>query len=257
MPEVTRHEPGGHCWTELATSDPAGARKFYTGLFDWQAEDTPAGPDMIYTMLRFRGLEVGALYQQDKAEAEHGVPPHWNVYIAVESADRTAARARELGGKVLMEPFDVMEHGRMTVVQDPTGGTICAWQARQHVGARIVREPGAPCWCELYTTDTRKAGPFYAQLFGWTPKESPGYTEFHRGDTAVGGMMAIGADWGPVPSHWIPYFQVADCDAIAQKTRTLGGKVVMGPQDIPEVGPFAILLDPQGAEFAVIRLDRP
>ena len=87
MTEVTRHEPGSHCWSELATSDPAAAKEFYTALFGWEAEDTPAGPDMIYTMLRLRGLEVGALYPQDKAEAEHGVPPHWNVYVAVESAD--------------------------------------------------------------------------------------------------------------------------------------------------------------------------
>src|SRR5262245_38578557 len=155
-----------------------------------------------------------------------------------------------------MEAFDVMEHGRMTVVQDPTGGTICAWQARNHVGARIVGEPGAACWCELYTTDTKKAGAFYSQLFNWKPKESPGYTEFHRGDTAVGGMMAIGADWGPVPPHWIVYFQVADLDATAERGASLRGKIRMPPRDIPEVGRFAILLDPQGAEFAVIRLNR-
>src|SRR6185436_8766513 len=153
MAEVTRHEPGNHCWSELATSDPAAAKKFYGGLFGWDAEDTPAGPDMVYTTLRLRGREVGALYKQNQAEADQHVPPHWNVYIAVESADATAARAKELGGKVLMEPFDVMEHGRMAGVQDPTGGTICAWQARNHVGARLVREPGAACWCELYTTD--------------------------------------------------------------------------------------------------------
>lgn len=257
MAEVTRHEPGNHCWSELATSDPAGAKKFYSALFGWEAEDTPAGSDMIYTMLRLRGREVGALYKQDKAEAEHGVPPHWNVYVAVESADGTAARAKELGGKVLMEPFEVMEHGRMTIVQDPTGGTICAWQARNHKGAGIVREPGAACWCELYTTDPRKAGPFYAQLFGWKLKETPGYTEFHRGDTGVGGMMAIEADWGPVPPHWIPYFQVAELDATAETARSLGAQIRVAPEDIPEVGRFAILLDPQGAEFAVIRLDRP
>jgi len=257
MPEVNGHEPGSHCWTELATTDPAAAKEFYTGLFGWTAEDTPAGPDMVYTMLRLRGLEVGALYPQDKVEREHHVPPHWNVYIAVKSADGTAARAKELGGKVLMEPFDVMEHGRMAVLQDPTGGTICAWEARKHTGARIVREPGATCWCELYTTDTTKAGPFYAQLFDWTLKESPGYTEFHRAGAGIGGMMQIGPDWGPVPSHWMPYFQVAELDASAEKGKSLGGTFRIPPRDIPEVGRFSILLDPQGAAFAIIRIDRP
>jgi predicted enzyme related to lactoylglutathione lyase len=257
MTEVTRHEPGSFAWVELATSDPAAAKAFYTALFGWEAADTPAGPDMIYTMLRLRGLDVGALYPQDKAEAEHGVPPHWNVYVAVESADRAAARAKELGGKLLMEPFDVMEHGRMAIVQDPTGGVICCWEARKHLGARLVNEPGALCWGELYTTDTKKAGAFYSQLFGWTLKESPRYTEFHRGGAGVGGMMAIEASWGPVPPHWMPYFQVGELDATADKGRALGGKIHMPPQDIPEVGRFAILNDPQGAVFALIRVDRP
>ena len=256
MPEITRHEPGSHCWSELATSDPTAAKAFYNSLFGWDAEDTPAGPDMVYTLLRLRGQDVAALYKQDKVEAEHGVPPHWNVYIAVESADASAARARELGGKVLMEPFDVMEHGRMAIVQDPTGGTICAWQARKHIGARVVREPGSACWVELYTSDTGKAASFYSQLFGWKAKESPGYTEFYLGDQGVGGMMAIDPTWGPVPSHWIVYFQVADLDAAAAKARSLGGKLRVEPRDVGEVGRFAIPLDPQGAEFALIRLDR-
>lgn len=255
MPDVERHEPGSHCWSELATSDPAAAKKFYGELFGWDAEDTPAGP-MVYTLLKLRGRDVGALYQQDNIEAERGVPPHWNVYVAVDSADDAAKRAKELGGSVLMDPFDVMEHGRMAILQDPTGGTICAWQARKHVGARIVGEANAACWIELYTSDTKKAGSFYAQLFGWKPKESPGYTEFHAGEKAVGGMMAIDPSWGPVPPHWIVYFQVADTDAIAAKVRSLGGTLRMEPRDVPEVGRFAIPLDPQGAEFAVIRLDR-
>ena len=238
MPEITRHEPGSHCWSELATSDPAAAKKFYTSLFGWEAEDTPAGPDMIYTMLRLSGREVGALYQQDKAEADHGVPPHWNVYVAVESADATAARAKELGGSVLMEPFEVMEHGRMTIVQDPTGATICAWQARKHIGARVENEIGAPCWVELYTKDTKKAGDFYSKLFGWTPKESPGYTEFHVGARAVGGMMAIEAEWGPMPPHWMVYVQVADPDATAQKARSLRREGAQGADGHPRDWPL-------------------
>src|SRR6185503_4620788 len=196
MPEVTRHEPGRFCWAELATTDTAAAKRFYTSMFGWQAEDTPAGPDMTYTLLKVRGLDVGALYPQDKEEAQHGVPPHWNVYIAVESADASAARAKELGGKVIMEPFDVMEHGRMAIVQDPTGGIICAWQARNHLGIRIENEPGAPCWCELLTNDTKKAGAFYSKLFGWRLKESPDYTEFHVGERGVGGMVAIRPEMG-------------------------------------------------------------
>ena len=254
MSEVTRHDPGRFSWVELATSDTAAAKTFYAGLFGWTAEDKPAGPDMIYTTLRLRGLDVGALYAQEKAEAAQGVPPHWNLYVAVESADAAAAKAKELGGKVLLEPFDVMEHGRMSVIQDPTGAALCVWQPRQHIGLKVVNEPGAFCWGEVYTADTQEAGRFYTQLFGWTLKESPDYTEFHLGGEGVGGMMALKPEWGPMPAHWVPYFQVEDCDATAQKARSLGAKV-KDPQDIPDAGRFAMIADPTGAHSAVIRLN--
>jgi predicted enzyme related to lactoylglutathione lyase len=256
MPEVTRHEPGRFCWAELSTTDTAGAKAFYTGLFGWQAEDTPAGPDMVYTLLKVRGLDVGALYPRQKEEAEHGIPPHWNVYISVESADKSAATAKELGGTIMMPPFDVMVHGRMAVVQDPTGAVICLWEARKHVGIRIENEPNTPCWCELLTTDTAKAGAFYSKLFGWRLKESPDYTEFHVGDRGIGGMLKIKPEMGPMPPNWAPYFQVADCSAAVQKAKSLGGKIYMGPMDIPDVGPFAVVADPQGAVFDVIELRR-
>lgn len=257
MSEITRHEPGSHCWSELATSDTAGAKAFYTALFGWTAEDTQAGPDLTYTMLRLKGRDVAGLYPQDKAEAAHGVPPHWKLHVAVESADATAARAKELGGTVLMAPADVVELGRVTTVKDPTGAAIRAWQARKHIGTGLAGEPGTPCWIELYTNDGGKASAFYAGLFGWKPKQSPGYTEFNLGDRGVAGMMVIDPTWGPVPPHWVVYLQVADVDATVGKARSLGAALRMGPKDVAEVGRFALAVDPQGAEFAVIRLDRP
>jgi len=157
---------------------------------------------------------------------------------------------------VLMEPFDVMEAGRMAVLQDPTGAVICVWQAKSSIGARIVNEPGSLCWCELATSDTEKAGRFYSRLFGWTLKPSlEGYTEFLQGGTAIGGMMAIDPAWGKVPPHWLSYFAVSDCDGTTAKVKELGGSARVPPKDIPNTGRFAILTDPQGAQFAVIRLD--
>jgi predicted enzyme related to lactoylglutathione lyase len=109
MPEVTKHEPGAFSWAELATSDSAGAKAFYTKLFDWSFMDSPAGPDMIYTTLQKGGKSVGALYQQGAQET--GMPPHWNAYFTVKSADETAKKAAEAGGKLAMAPFDVMTFG--------------------------------------------------------------------------------------------------------------------------------------------------
>jgi hypothetical protein len=258
MAEVTRHEPGQFCWPELAARDQPAAKAFYSSVFGWTAEDRPAGPGGLYTMLRLRGLDVGAIYEQGKEEAARGVPPRWNVYVSVVSADEAAFRARQLGGTVLATPFDVMDAGRMAIVQDPSGAALCLWQGRRHPGARVVDEPGAMCWCELATADPEKAGRFLAELFGWRLKPSGGgYTEFQRGERSIGGMMAIEADWGNVPSHWLTYFAVGECDGTANKALKLGAQARVPPRDIPNVGRFAVLVDPQGAHFAIIRLDVP
>ena len=255
MPVVTKHEPGSFCWPELATTDAGGAKTFYKGLFGWDANDSPAGPDMVYTMLEKSGKKVGALY--GLGAQQKGVPPHWNIYVAVASADETAKKAKALGGKVLMEPFDVMDVGRMAIIQDQQGATFCIWEAKKHIGAVIMNEPGALCWTELTTTDTKAAEAFYTKLFGWTPKHNaPGapmeYTEFSVAGTPSISMMAKPADMpAHIPSYWMPYFQVAGVDASAAKAKELGGKIMVGPQDIPGTGRFAIATDPQGAMFAL------
>jgi len=171
MPEVTSHAPGSFCWIELNTSDPAAAKQFYSGLFGWDAEDTPAGPDMVYTMLRIKGLDVAAMCGLQAEQKAHGVPPHWMTYVTVESADDAAAKAASLGGKVMAGAFDVMDVGRMAVIQDPQGAVFCVWQPKAHIGARLVGETGTFGWDELWTTDTKKAVEFYTGLFGWGAKE--------------------------------------------------------------------------------------
>jgi len=254
MAEVTRHEPGSFCWPELATSDTVGAKRFYSGVFGWAANDVPAGPEMTYTMLQLEGRDAGALYEMEKAQREQGIPPHWNTYVSVESAEEAVKKAKMLGGTVIAEPFDVMDAGRMAILQDPAGAVFCVWQAKGNIGARVINEPGALCWSELDTNDTGAAGRFYTQLFGWTAKESPEYTEFHRGGTPIGGMMRIPKEWGEVPPNWLPYFAVTDCDATAATAGELGGSAMVPPTDIPDVGRFAVLRDPQGAVFAVVKL---
>src|ERR1044071_4757198 len=127
MPEVTSHPPGSFCWIELATSDTAAAKKFYTGIFDWEPVDTPIGPDEVYTVYKIRGLDVAAMYALREDQKSQGVPPNWTTYVSVPSADDAAKKAESLGATVLAPPFDVMEHGRMAVVQDPQGAVFCVW----------------------------------------------------------------------------------------------------------------------------------
>jgi uncharacterized protein len=249
--------PGDFCWAELATTDGPGAKKFYSDLFGWTAQDIPVGPGMIYTMLKLDGKDVGALYE--KGEMMKDVPTHWATYVNVISADEIAAKAKSLGGTVMKEPFDVMDVGRMAVIIDPTGAAFCIWQAGTHSGFGIKGQPNTPCWFELLTNDTGKAADFYSKLLGWTPENHGGgpmeYTEWMLGGTAIGGMMQIAPHMGPMPPNWGMYFAVDDCDAAFQKATSLGGTSCLPPTDIEHVGRFAIVQDPQGAYFSIIKLN--
>ncbi len=256
MPTMTTYAPGNFCWCELATSDQAAAKDFYSKVFGWTANDQPMGPDQFYTMLEIGGQSVGALYGMDKDQMARGIPPHWNVYISVASADESTAKAKSLGATVLMDPFDVMDVGRMSIIQDPTGAMVCLWQAAKHPGAALVGDLGAFCWWELNTHDVEGAKKFYTSLFGWETGGDPNYTEWKNGGTSIGGMMQIQPDWGNVPPNWMSYICVNDADATAAKIKELGGQVMMGPQDIPNMGRFAVCMDPQHAAFAIYQPKR-
>ena len=261
MQEVPTYAPGTFCWVELGTTDSAAAKKFYTELFGWTFEDSPVGPDMVYTMLKLDGKDVGALYQMGAEMTAQRIPPHWLSYISVTSADDAAAKAKQAGATLRKEPFDVFTVGRMAVVQDPTGAVFALWQAGTHAGAGIVNAPNSFCWNELGTNDTARAADFYTGVFGWTkdvqqlgPME---YTMFANGDRPAGGMYRLTPEMGNVPPHWLVYFAVADCDAATEKAASLGATTMKPPADIPGIGRFAILIDPQGAAFAIIKLEPP
>ncbi len=257
MATITQHAPGTFCWPELATIDQSGAKAFYSALFNWETQDDDIGGGEVYTMMSLQGRTLGALYNMRPEERSQGIPPHWNSYVAVESADTSAAKAKALGGTILAEPFDVMDVGRMAIIQDPTGATFCIWEAKKHAGAAVLNEVGTLIWTELLTTDTARAQAFYTTLFGWKADAKPmgpmTYTIYQNGAAQAGGMMQIPKEMGPIPSHWMVYFGVADADATATKTASLGGKIATAPHDVPNVGRFAVLQDPQGAYFAVFK----
>jgi predicted enzyme related to lactoylglutathione lyase len=252
MPEVTSHPPGTFCWPELATTDRVAALAFYRGLFGWEVNDRPMGPDEVYSMLQVGGKDVAAAYAVGSDERQRATPPHWGSYIAVVSADDAATRAAELGGTVLAPPFDVMGAGRMAVLQDPSGAVFSVWEPKEHPGARLIGEPGALAWTELTSRDPVVAGNFYSALFGWTgetmemPRIGP-YTVFSVNGVLAGGMMGMMPGMEGIPSYWLPYFFAEDTDAAAAKVTSLGGKVVVPPAGLPDGSRFAVLTDPQGA----------
>ena len=256
MATMTKHAPGTFCWAELGTTDQSAAKKFYGGLFGWTFNDNDMGPQGVYTIFQNQGQDCAALYTLMPDMLQKGVPPNWGAYVAVTSADETAKKVAALGGTVMMEPFDVMDHGRMAVIQDPTGAVFSLWQAKSHPGVGVLREPGALCWTELMTSDTAKAGAFYKSLIGWGAQEVPmgpmTYTMFKLADgTDAGGMMKLTPDMKGVPPHWMNYFRITDLQASVAKATGLGATVLLPPTPVPNVGQFAILKDPQGAAFGL------
>jgi predicted enzyme related to lactoylglutathione lyase len=249
MPDRTEYAPGIPNWVDLQTSDQSAAKRFYTELFGWSYEDAPMGDDAVYSMAQLNGKQAAAIAP---LPPQQGIPPHWNTYVATADVDATTARATDAGGTLLMPAMDVMDAGRMSVVADPTGAPIALWQAKNNIGASVVNEPGAFTWNELQTPDPEAAAAFFAKLIGWKSEYDEGldYTVFSVGDSPVAGAMK--PPMPGVPPNWLVYFEVADTDDTVAKAQAGGGSVLAEPMDIPP-GRFAVLADPQGAVFGVIK----
>jgi predicted enzyme related to lactoylglutathione lyase len=273
MPDRDGYIPGVPCWIDTSQPDPEAAVAFYRDLFGWEFEDVmPPGSEGEYFIARIRGGDVAAVGSVPEA-----APPMamWNTYVWVESADDVASKVLDAGGSAVIEPFDVMDAGRMAVFTDPEGAAFCVWQAKQHKGARIVNEHGSLNFNGLNTRDPEAAKAFYGSVFGWTTLALPGgaemwtlpgYGDYLERDNPglrkqvaeVGGpagfedvvaaINPIPDDQPDVPAHWSVTFGVDDADAIAARATELGGKVIAPPFDAPWVR-MTVLADPQGASF--------
>ena len=245
MGERTSHAPGTFSWADLSTTDTDGATAFYTGLFGWATEDNSMPEGGVYTMLSKAGKAVGGL----SAVQQEGQPPAWNSYVTVESADDSSAAVDEQGGTVVMEPFDVMDVGRMAVIQDPSGAFFYVWEPHASIGAERVNEPGALTLNQLNTSDAARAEQFYGGVFGWRFEQVPGgdrpYWGIYNGDRLNGGMME------EQPSAWLVYFGSDSVDDDAGRIVELGGRVIVPPMPVPG-GRILVAQDPQGAVFALV-----
>jgi len=260
MPERTGYANGVPSWVDLGTSDVEGAKVFYGAVFGWETVDVPTDQGMPYTMASKGGKLVAGIGPIPPDQAAAGMPPMWNSYVNVDSVDDTIAKVTAAGGNVLMPAMDVMDSGRMAFVSDPTGAAIGLWQPGKHTGAELVNEHGTFTWSELMTDDTSAAGAFYAEVFGWKAEvtEMPNgpYTSYwaegNVEGNAAAGMMAKTPEMGSFPNYWGVYFAVDDVDATLGAVKDNGGQVLMQPMDVPEVGRFAVVQDPQGATSTVI-----
>ena len=271
MAERDGYIPGVPCWVDTNQPDPAAAAAFYSGLFGWEMEDTmPLGSPGQYFMARIRGGDVAAVGSQPEGAPAAAA---WNTYIWVESADDTAAKVEEAGGRVLAEPFDVLDAGRMAVFADPEGAVFSVWQPGRHKGSQIVNEAGSVNFNGLHTRDVEAARRFYGAVFGWRTLTLngaelwtlPGYgdhlEESNPGlreriaqmgapgfEDVVANINLIRDDEPDVPAYWSVTFMTDDADATAARAAELGGSVLVPPFDAPWTR-MTVIADPQGASF--------
>jgi predicted enzyme related to lactoylglutathione lyase len=277
MPERDGYIPGVPCWVDTSQPDPEAAVDFYGNLFGWEFENVlPPESDASYFIARIGGGDAAAVGSIPEALPQVAT---WNTYVWVESADETAAKATEAGGTILMQPFDVMDSGRMAAFTDPEGAMICAWEAKEHRGATVVNEHGALNFNDLNTRDNEGAKAFYGSVFGWTTVDVgggsemwalPGYGDHLERDNpgmrenmaemgapegfedVVASLNQIPDDQPDTPAHWGVTFGADDADAIAAKATELGGEVVVQPFDAPWVR-MTIVRDPQGATLTAAK----
>lgn len=255
MQEVTHYPHGAFSWAAFDAHNIEEAKRFYGALFGWEYSEVPMGEGDPYTLGLVNGKSVVGLAPMQPDQRAAGMPPYWSMNIAVDSADAAHARIAAAGGTPLGEPFEVLDQGRMTVAQDPTGGMVILWESRAHTGSAYNAGPGVPVWHELYTTDVAAAAGFYETLLGWTYtlNESPGgetATCFLNGEP-VAMIMPITPEMGPMPTAWIVYFGVADVEAAATRVAELGGQVNFGPV-VMSGFPFAHCTDTQGGRFSLV-----
>jgi predicted enzyme related to lactoylglutathione lyase len=256
MAETMTATTNAPAWVDVASSDSAAARDFYGKLFGWDIEVNSDPQYGGYALARIGGKDAAGI----GGKMDPNAPTAWSVYLGTDDIDALAQRVSDAGGTVVMQPFDVGDQGRMAVFQDPSGAFISSWQGTR-MGGFQTQGAGSFGWAELNARGVDKALPFYTGVFGWGTRSSdmgpdqPPYNEFLKDGASVAGAWEMSPMVpAEVPSYWQVYFSVDDVDASFKQALELGAHELLAPQDMPG-GRFAIVSDPQGASFGLLRMD--
>ena len=247
-------------WADVAVPDMESGAEFYNGLFGWETVASPLGDSTPYTMFMLDGQAVAGIGPLTPSDMEAGQSPTWSSYVMVDDVEATAAKAKELGAMLLMDPIQIADAGTIVYAIDPVGAAIGFWQAGRHIGAGVFNTPGAMSWNELACRDVDAAKAFYTELLGWgIDVQQHGdftYTVVKVGARVNGGIYDMtGMLPDIVPAHWFVWFSVDGTEAAVERVRALGGSVQREPWDSP-FGRMAVVTDPQGPAFGLITMEQ-
>lgn len=258
------YPPGVPCWVDTAQPDPDAALAFYGPLMGWEFAgpgEMPGDPPGQYYVARVNGRDVAGVSSVPQGAPS---PPAWTTYVAVDSADAAAERARAAGATVLAEPFDAPPAGRMAALSDPGGAVFCVWEPGDRQGAQVINQPSAWAMSALNTPDLESAKAFYGAVFGWESEAFAPGAELFRLPGFVGGEPEQ-----PVPRDvvavlmategeavWSVDFWIDDAESAAARATELGGTVVVPPREIPGFL-NTVISDPAGAVVSLSELRKP
>jgi predicted enzyme related to lactoylglutathione lyase len=238
---------GRFVWHELVTTDMKAAERFYTKVVGWGAQPYEQS-DEPYSMWTAAGVPQGGLMTLSEVARKNGAPPMWLTYVSVPDVDQAVKKIQSLGGAVHYGPEDIPSVGRFAVVTDPQGAHLAVFTPKGDPMPTSSSGAGAFSWHELTTTDTTAGWRFYSEMFGWQKTDA---MEMENGEVyqmfGVGGPSLGGMTRGAGTPSWLPFAVVADVGAAAKQAQTSGGKVVLGPMDVPGGDRIVVVADPQGA----------
>jgi uncharacterized protein len=238
-------------WYELSSTDVAAAKTFYGKVVGWTVQDVPM-PGMTYSLLFAGTTQVGGMMAMPQGAAGK---PFWAGYIGVDDCDTAASKLQRQGGKVHLPPTDIPNVGRFALVADPQGAMFNLFKPQQSGERSISNEPGQVGWHELHTKDWQKALDFYSEMFGWQKGDGVDmgpmgtYQLFTVNGIASGGIFNS-PNAGATP-YWLMYFSVPEIDSAAKRIVDAGGKIMMGPHQVPGGNWIVQASDPQGGLFAL------
>jgi hypothetical protein len=250
------HAPGTPSWVDLASADLVVSARFYGGLLGWDTAMRPVDLRAGYMSFQVDGLDVAGLGRLARADE----PPAWTIYIAVSDIDDALKAVLDAGGHTMDTSVEETETGRNALFIDPTGAVFGVWQPGERVGVEMSGMIGAMCWNQLASRNVEASKRFYRDVFGWSSVTTEGsspheasYTILRHEGREIAGMIEMDRSWPRgLPSHWMTYFGVDDCDAVAAQAAELGGEVSVEPYDVPQVGRTAVIGDPHGAVFSIV-----
>ena len=241
-------------WHDLMTANVAESADFDGKLFGWTTEELDMGEEGIYTMVLADKVPIGGMVKFEMDD----VPPHWMPYVAVDDVETTVSKFEDEGGFVCMRPRDIPEVGRFSIVHCPQGGVLSTIKfTSKEKGAPFSEKAGHFCWCELLAKDSNAANEFYGKVFNWEREdialENDTYWLQKIDGVPVAGVMNMPPGVEMERAAWVVFIAVDDVDEAAKKAQSLGATVQVRPTDIPNIGRFASMQDPQGAVFNVFK----